>query len=68
MRTQLLILPLLAGEPAAEAARRSWHGLCRAVHHHSYELAPTAAELRGLYADVANLVTWLAPGTRSAEG
>jgi hypothetical protein len=46
-RTQLLVLPELAGAEAAETARSAWSGLCRAVHHHTYELAPTAAELRG---------------------
>lgn len=54
-RTQLLVLPVLAGEEAAATARSAWSGLCRAVHHHTYELAPTAAELRGWHRDVTRL-------------
>lgn len=55
MRTQLLVLPVLAGDEAGGTARGAWHGLCRAVHHHSYELPPTVAELRGWHRDVTTL-------------
>jgi hypothetical protein len=55
MRSQLLILPVVAGPAAAVTARRAWNGLCHAVHHHTYELPPTAAELRGWYEDVVQL-------------
>jgi hypothetical protein len=58
-RSQLLVLPTLAGEGPARTARSSWYGLCRAVHHHSYELAPTAAELRGWHDDIAGLLNHL---------
>jgi hypothetical protein len=58
-RTQLLVLPELAGAEAAETARSAWSGLCRAVHHHTYELAPTAAELRGWHRDVTRLLSEL---------
>jgi hypothetical protein len=47
MRAQLLLLPRYAGQDAARQASEAWHGLSRAAHHHAYELAPTAAELRG---------------------
>ena len=30
----------------AAVAREAWRGLAGAAHHHVYELAPTAAELR----------------------
>jgi len=46
MRAQLLLLPRHAGTEVAEDARDAWFGLARATHHHAYELAPTAAELR----------------------
>jgi len=46
MRAQLLLLPRYAGPDVASDARDAWFGLARATHHHAYELAPTAAELR----------------------
>jgi len=46
MRAQLLLLPRYAGTEVAGDARDAWFGLARATHHHAYELAPTAAELR----------------------
>jgi hypothetical protein len=60
-RTQLLVLPQVAGDEAGETARRAWNGLCHAVHHHTYELAPTAAELRGWHRDVTALLRLLGP-------
>lgn len=61
LRVQLLVLPVAGqqGAEAAPAARRAWYGLCRAVHHHSYELPPTAGELRGWHKDVALVVEQL---------
>lgn len=53
MRHQLLALPMFAGAEVADSARTAWHGLSRAMHHHSYELAPTVAELRGWHSDVS---------------
>jgi hypothetical protein len=52
MRVQLLLLPRYAGREAATLARESWPGLSRAAHHHAYELAPTAGELRDWHAAV----------------
>ncbi len=49
MRAQLLLLPHYAGDEVAANARDAWFGLARAAHHHSYDLAPTAAELRRWY-------------------
>lgn len=68
MRHQLLVLPTYAGIEAASRARTAWHGLCRAMHHHTYELAPTVAELRGWHEDVTMLLPQLqqADPTRSA--
>ena len=56
MRPQLLLLSSYAGGSIAERARASWTGLSRAGHHHAYELAPTAAELRGWLATVSQLI------------
>jgi len=59
MRAQLLLLPSYAGPDTARRARESWTGLARAAHHHPYELAPTAAELRGWHTLVTQLVAEL---------
>jgi hypothetical protein len=56
MRSQMLVLPVLAGDAVSAIARGTWNELCRAVHHHTYELAPTAAELRGWHRDVVRLL------------
>jgi hypothetical protein len=60
MRPQLLLLPRYAGTSVAERARDAWTGLSRAAHHHVYELAPTAAELRSWLTDVSQLASDLA--------
>lgn len=70
MRQQLLLLPLYAGagdefdgEPdASTLAREAWRGLARAAHHHVYELAPTAGELRRWHTAVSRLTVLLASG------
>ena len=46
MRAQLLLLPRYADAHTAEDATEAWLGLARVTHHHAYDLAPTAAELR----------------------
>jgi len=46
VRPQLLILPQYAGANTAARAAEAWYGLSRATHHHAYDLAPTASELR----------------------
>ena len=56
MRHQLLALPIFVGADVAATARTAWHGLSRAPHHHSYELAPTVTELRSWHADVATVL------------
>lgn len=40
---------------AASLAREAWLGLAGAAHHHAYELAPTAEELRGWHTAVLRL-------------
>lgn len=60
MRPQLLLLPSYADPGIAERARDAWTGLSRAGHHHAYELAPTAAELRSWHDAVSQLARDLA--------
>jgi hypothetical protein len=55
MRAQLLILRAERPDVARQVAE-AWHGLSRATHHHAYELAPTAAELRAWHDLVLSLV------------
>jgi hypothetical protein len=72
MRQQLLLLPQYAGaspDPlstdaalaldVASLAREAWLGLAGAVHHHAYELAPNASELRGWHIAVSQLAVLL---------
>jgi hypothetical protein len=73
MRQQLLLLPLYAGASpgpasaeeasaldAVSLAREAWLGLAGAAHHHAYELAPNASELRGWHTAVSQLAALLA--------
>jgi hypothetical protein len=67
MRPQLLLLPAYAGGDIAERAREAWMGLARATHHHAYELAPTAAELRGWHQAVSQLADDLGQATDTPD-
>lgn len=62
MRAQLLMLPRYAGAEVASDARDAWFGLARATHHHAYELAPTAAELRTWHELVSRIAAAVASG------
>jgi len=76
MRQQLLLLPLYAGSDAAadagldaaSLAREAWRGLARAAHHHVYELAPTAEELRRWHTAVSRLTVLLAAEPNQVMG
>jgi hypothetical protein len=70
MRPQLLLLASYVDRETALLAREAWTGLASAGHHHPYELAPTAAELRTWYAGVTTLLRRLraAPGRYAAAG
>lgn len=59
-RAQLLLLGEHTDRGVARRAYHAWSRLSRAGHHHSYELAPTAAELRDIGADVAGVLRSLA--------
>ena len=57
MRVQLICLRTYLGDAdLAARAGHAWSALNRACHHHPYELAPTAAELRGWLSVVEELV------------
>jgi hypothetical protein len=68
-RAQLLVLPEVTGRELAVEVAQTWGALSRAGHHHTYELAPTAAELRGweeaVRGHVAELRGMRATGSRS---
>ena len=59
VRPQLLMLPQYAGASTADPAAEAWYALSRATHHHAYDLAPTAAELRRWHDLVRAVVTQL---------
>jgi hypothetical protein len=57
MRTQLICLrSYLEDARLAARASHAWSALSRACHHRSYELGPTAGELRSWFAVVGDLV------------
>jgi len=57
MRVQLICLRTYLGDAdLAARAGHAWSALSRACHHHAYELAPTAAELRGWLSVVEELI------------
>lgn len=53
--SKLIVLSRKRGPEVGEQARRVWQSLSRAVHHHAYELQPSAAEVRHLIAQVREL-------------
>jgi hypothetical protein len=67
MRPQLLLLPRYADRTTAEEARDAWLGLARATHHHAYDLAPTATELRRWHSQVSRVVARLSTTSQIAE-
>lgn len=58
-RSQLLLLPTYADRAVARDAAEAWYGLSRGTHHHAYELAPTADELRDWLLTVERVRTGL---------
>jgi hypothetical protein len=55
--SRLVALGALQGIELGERAKRVWHGLSRAVHHHAYELRPSVVEVRQLVGEVRALCT-----------
>lgn len=59
--TQFTCLPWYVEHRAtARRAHQTWAALSQACHHHAYDLAPTASELRSWLDDVDRLVVELA--------
>jgi hypothetical protein len=54
--SKLVVLSVVRGAELGEHAKRLWHGLSRACHHHAYELQPSTAEVRHLIDDVRSLI------------
>jgi hypothetical protein len=55
VNSKLVVLRRNRGAPIGERARRVWHSLSRALHHHAYELQPSTAEVRHLVCQVRAL-------------
>jgi hypothetical protein len=62
MHALLLRLPKHVGQDLAADTAQLWHALRRASHHHDYEIAPTADELRGWHQDTKWLSAALLAG------
>jgi hypothetical protein len=58
-RTRLLMLRRRSGHDLARRASFAWATLSNATHHHCYDTAPTAGELRRLHTEVSLLVAHL---------
>lgn len=61
-RAQLLTLTRTVDPDLGLRCTQLWYALSRAAHHHAYELAPTATELRGWHRDVYTAAASLAAG------
>lgn len=64
-RSKLVVLGALRGPETGERAKRAWHDLSRACHHHAYELQPSITEIRQLLRQVRQLT---APAAESTSG
>ena len=53
MAAQLISLPTYTSPELARRLRATWGALSEACHHHPYELAPTATQLRSWLSEVA---------------
>ncbi|WP_280232679.1 hypothetical protein [Nocardia cyriacigeorgica] len=60
MRAQLLALRTFAGPLTAARIATLWSALSYATHHHDYELAPGATELRRWREETARIAAELA--------
>lgn len=58
-RAQLLLLPKYSTRDIGRHAAHAWTLLSRGGHHHSYELALTASELRQLRDEVSTVIAGL---------
>ncbi len=63
-RSKLVALEVLRDDPSlGDRARAVWSALSRAVHHHAYDLQPSAAEVRHLVTQVRGLHAYEAVAT-----
>ena len=67
VRPQLLILPQYADASTAALAAEAWYGLARATHHHAYDLAPTATELRRWHDLVRAVIAQLGAASQKVD-
>ncbi len=54
-KSKLVALETLGDRDLGARAQRVWNALSRSVHHHAYELQPSAAEVRHLVKQVRGL-------------
>ena len=54
-KSKLVVLEVLGDSDVGSQARRIWSSLSRTVHHHAYELQPSAVEVRHLVEQVRRL-------------
>jgi hypothetical protein len=54
-KSKLVVLEALRSIDVGQAAKLAWQGLSAACHHHSYELPPSADEVRNLVEQVRQL-------------
>ncbi|TDK99186.1 hypothetical protein EI067_06935 [Mycobacterium paragordonae] len=66
MTSKLIVLGRNKGADVGERARRVWHALSQAVHHHAYELQPSSAEVRQLVGQVKGLAATAGPAPLSS--
>ncbi len=68
-RAQILVLARYADADTTRRVGYLWWALSRIGHHHGYELAPTAAELRHLTTEVRAVSVMLQPvGDQPRDG
>lgn len=60
--SKLVALGALQGMDLGEQAKRVWHALSRAVHHHAYELQPSVSEVRQLIGQVRKVCSGCGAG------
>jgi len=69
MRAQLICLRTYLGDTnLAARTGHAWSALSRACHHHPYELAPTAAELRSWFPVVRELIQKVGLSSDAPQG
>lgn len=58
-RAQLLVFKRMTNADLGQRYNQLWSELSNAAHHHAYELAPTAIELRSWHGDAAGIIAAL---------